>query len=251
MTAPTSRAHFRAAVERRFPPDGVGFPAILIGMDLDFDTCYAALSRRDRDYDGRFFTGVTSTGIFCRPVCPAVRPKRRNCQFFPSAAAAMRAGFRPCLRCRPETAPHSPAWNGVATTVARALRLIEQGALAQHSIGELAARLGIGERYLRDLFARHVGASPKEVEIARRVLLAKRLITDSARPMADIAHATGFGSIRQFNDTFRRHFRQSPSALRQSHRTRRAGVDARRRRPASARRSSATAQQSPTTERRA
>lgn len=182
----------------------------------DFSACYQALARRDARYDGRFFTGVTTTGIFCRPVCPAVRPKPAHCIFFPSAAAAQSAGFRPCLRCRPESAPHSPAWNGVKTTVARALKLIEQGELAQHGVPHLARRLGIGERYLRRLFARHVGASPKAVEQTRRALLAKKLITDSARPMSDIACATGFRSIRQFNDAFHKLYGRPPSALRKT-----------------------------------
>ena len=190
---------------------------ILAGMMLDFQTCYRALQNRDPRYDGQFFTGVTSTGIFCRPVCPAVRPKPENCRFFPSAAAAMAAGFRPCLRCRPESAPHSPAWNGVKTTVSRALKLIEQGALEQHSVGRLAQRLGVGERYLRRLFATHVGASPAAVDRSRRVLLAKKLITDSTRPMTDIAYAAGFRSIRQFNDTFRKLYGRPPTALRTAH----------------------------------
>ncbi len=185
-------------------------------MTLDFDTCYRAVKDRDSRFDGRFFTGVTSTGIFCRPVCPAVRPKAKHCRFFPSAAAAMEAGFRPCLRCRPESAPRSPAWNGVQTTVSRALKLIEQGALEQHSVARLAQRLGVGDRYLRRLFSRYVGASPKAVEKTRRALLAKKLITDSARSMTDIAHASGFRSVRQFNDTFRKLYGRPPTALRKA-----------------------------------
>ena len=187
-----------------------------LDYELDFDTCYRAVESRDSRYDGRFFTGVTSTGIFCRPVCPAVRPKRRNCRFFPSAAGAIAAGFRPCLRCRPESAPHSPAWNGVKTTVSRALKLIDQGALETHRVSELAQRLGVGERYLRRLFAVHVGASPAAVGRTRRVLRAKRLITDSRRPMSDIAHACGFRSIRQFNDTFHKLYGRPPTALRKA-----------------------------------
>ena len=183
-------------------------------MSLDFETCYRAVKNRDFRYDGRFFTGVTSTGIFCRPVCPAVRPKSAHCRFFPSAAAAIGAGFRPCLRCRPESAPHSPAWNGVKATVSRALQLIDQGALEWHSVAQLAARLGVGDRYLRRLFAQYVGASPKAVEQTRRTLLAKRLITDSDSSMTDIAHAAGFRSIRQFNDTFRKLYGRPPTALR-------------------------------------
>lgn len=183
-------------------------------MHLDFQTCYRAHRRRDARYDGRFFTAVTSTGIFCRPVCPAVPPKPENCRFFATAAAAMAAGFRPCLRCRPESAPHSPAWNGVKTTVARALKLIDQGALEEHGVGELARRLGIGERYLRRLFAAHVGAGPAAVARNRRVRLARRLVTDTARPMTDIAFAAGFGSVRAFNAAFRACYGAPPSAFR-------------------------------------
>ena len=181
----------------------------------NFDICYQAIAARDPGYDGRLFVGVTSTMIFCRPVCAAMRPKRQNCRFFICAAGAMQAGFRPCLRCRPESAPGSAAWNGVKTTVARALKLIEQGALEQYGVAELAERLGVGERYLRNLFAEHVGASPKSVADARRVLRAKLLVTDSRRPMRDIAFASGFASVRQFNAAFRKHYGRPPSALRQ------------------------------------
>lgn len=183
-------------------------------MHLDFQTCYRAHRRRDARYDGRFFTAVTSTGIFCRPVCPAVPPKPENCRFFATAAAAMAAGFRPCLRCRPESVPHSPAWNGVKTTVARALKLIDQGALENHGVGELARRLGVGERYLRRLFAAHVGAGPAAVARNRRARLARRLVTDTARPMTDIAFAAGFGSVRAFNAAFRACYGAPPSAFR-------------------------------------
>ena len=199
-------------------PAGPETLAILAGMALDFKTCYQAVKNRDARYDGYFFTGVTSTGIFCRPMCPAVRPKPEHCRFFPSAAAAIEAGFRPCLRCRPESAPHSPAWNGVKTTVSRALKLIDQGALEQHGVEQLAQRLGVGDRYLRRLFAQHVGASPKTVDQTRRALLAKKLITDSDRSMTDIAHASGFRSIRQFNHTFRKLYGRPPTALRKARR---------------------------------
>ena len=118
-------------------------------MNIDFNTCYDAVKKRSRDYDGVFYTGVSSTGIFCRPVCPAITPKPENCDFYPSAAAAMQAGYRPCLRCRPETAPNSPAWNGVKTTVKRAMDLIDQGALDEGSVIDLSDRLGVSDRYLR------------------------------------------------------------------------------------------------------
>ncbi len=197
-------------------PEIPGHGGILLTMELNFETCYHAIKNRDTDYDGIFFTGVSSTGIFCRPVCPAVTPKPGNCQFYPSAAAALEAGFRPCLRCRPETAPNSPAWNGVKTTVKRALDLIEQGALDECTVADLSDRLGVSDRYLRQLFQRHVGASPKSVARSRRVLMAKRLISDSTESMTDVALKSGFRSVRQFNDTFHKLYGIPPSALRKS-----------------------------------
>src|SRR3977135_3484507 len=143
---------------------------------LDWDTCARARLARDRTFDGAFFTGVRTTRVYCRPVCP-VRPARsQNVVFFGSAAAAERAGFRPCLRCRPETAPGSPAWSGTATTVARGMRLIEAGFLDSASVEELADKLGIGPRHLLRLFLRHAGATPSQVASTRRVQLAKRLL---------------------------------------------------------------------------
>ena len=173
-------------------------------IDLDARTCYRAVMSRDARFDGRFFTCVTSTGIFCRPVCPAPIPMAKNCRFHASAAAAMAAGFRPCLRCRPEAAPNSPAWNGVSTTVTRALRLIDEGALDRGNLSDLAGRLGVGERHLRRLFVRHVGASPKAVAQTRRLLFAKKLITESRCTLTEVALISGFGSIRRFNDAMRK-----------------------------------------------
>lgn len=173
-------------------------------IDLDARTCYRAVLSRDARFDGRFFTCVTSTGIFCRPVCPAPIPMEKNCRFHASAAAAMAAGFRPCLRCRPEAAPNSPAWNGVSTTVTRALRLIDEGALDRGSLGDLADRLGVGARHLNRLFVKHVGASPKSVAQTRRLLFAKKLITESECPLTEVALISGFGSIRRFNDAMRK-----------------------------------------------
>ncbi|MCZ6863598.1 MAG: helix-turn-helix domain-containing protein [Alphaproteobacteria bacterium] len=172
--------------------------------NLDARTCYRAVMSRDARFDGRFFTGVTSTGIFCRPVCPAPTPKEKNCRFHVSAATAMAAGFRPCLRCRPEAAPNSPAWNGVSTTVTRALRLIDEGALDRGNMSDLAGRLGVGERHLRRLFVQHVGASPKAVAQTRRLLFAKKLITESRCTLTEVALICGFGSIRRFNDAMRK-----------------------------------------------
>lgn len=183
---------------------------------LDPQACYRALQSRDPRFDGRFFVGVRSTGIYCRPVCPARTAKFENCRFYRSAAAAQEAGFRPCLRCRPETAPDLGAWRGSSNTVSRALALIAEGALDgdEASIDLLAGRLGIGSRQLRRLFDRHLGASPIAVAQTRRVLFAKQLIHETRLPMAEVAMAAGFGSVRRFNETFQALFRRPPGALR-------------------------------------
>jgi AraC family transcriptional regulator, regulatory protein of adaptative response / DNA-3-methyladenine glycosylase II len=180
------------------------------------EVCYRALQSRDPRFDGLIFVGVTSTGIYCRPICPARTAKFENCSFFGSAAAAQDAGFRPCLRCRPETAPDLASWRGTSNTVSRALALIAVGALDGEGNGveELAERLGLGERQLRRLFLQHLGASPVSVAQTRRVLFAKQLIHDTRMPMTEVAMAAGFGSLRRFNETFRDLFHRPPSALR-------------------------------------
>jgi AraC family transcriptional regulator of adaptative response / DNA-3-methyladenine glycosylase II len=179
------------------------------------ETCYRALQSRDPRFDGLLFVGVTSTGIYCRPVCPARTPKRENCRFFGSAAAAQETGFRPCLRCRPETAPDLASWRGTSNTVSRALALITDGALdGNASVDALAGRLGIGERHLRRLFVQHLGASPIAVAQTRRVLFAKQLIHETRMPMTEVALAAGFGSVRRFNEIFRKLFQRPPGALR-------------------------------------
>ena len=189
---------------------------------LDRRTFYPAFQTRDARFDGRVFVGVTSTGIYCRPICPARTPKFENCRFFASAAAAQEAGFRPCLRCRPEIAPDLAFWRGSANTVSRALALIAEGALDDDEAGveALAERLGIGGRQLRRLFQQHLGASPLSVAQTRRVLFAKQLLHDTRLPMAEVAMSAGFGSVRRFNETFRALFGRPPSTLR-----RKGGVD--------------------------
>ena len=183
-------------------------------MDLDHDACYRAIELRDARFDGRFFTAVKTTGTYCRPVCPARTPRSENVTFYPTAAAAQEAGFRPCLRCRPETAPDKGAWRGTSNTVTRALALIELGALDEGSVDALAGRLGVGERQLRRLCRQHLGASPIAVAQTRRVLLAKQLIHETSLPMAEVAFASGFGSIRRFNETFLALYGRAPFTLR-------------------------------------
>jgi len=186
-------------------------------MELpDRQVCYRALQSRDARFDGFIFVGVSSTGVYCRPICPARTPKLEHCSFYASAAAAQDAGFRPCLRCRPETAPHLLAWRGTSNTVSRALSLIEEGALdgPKKTVEELAERLGVGTRQLRRLFLQHLGASPISVAQTRRVLFAKQLIHDTRMRMSEIAVAAGFSSVRRFNEIFLNLFHRPPRALR-------------------------------------
>jgi AraC family transcriptional regulator, regulatory protein of adaptative response / DNA-3-methyladenine glycosylase II len=185
-------------------------------MDLDRGACYRALKARDRRFDGRFLTGVLSTGVFCRPICPARTPRLENCVFFPTAAAAYSAGFRPCLRCRPEISPGVPAWSGTIATVNRALRLIAEEGLEATNLEVLSTRLGVGSRHLRRLFRRHVGASPVAVLQLQRVFLAKQLVTDSGLPLSQVALGAGFGSIRRFNAVMQKTFGRPPRELRRS-----------------------------------
>ncbi len=181
-------------------------------MTIDHDIYYQALKTRDARFDGKFFTGVSSTGIFCRPICPAITPKPENCTFFPSADAALSAGFRPCLRCRPEAAPASPAWLGTEATVRRTVRLIEEGALDNgQAVNHLCERVGVGERQLRRLFQTHLGVSPKQIAQTRRLLFAKNLLTQTAAPITEIALAAGFNSLRRFNDAYKKSFGFAPS----------------------------------------
>lgn len=185
-------------------------------MTLDPDICYRAVESRDPRFDGRFFTGVLSTGIYCRPVCPARTPHRENVRFFSCAAAAEEAGLRPCLRCRPDASPGTPAWAGSSATVSRALRLINEGFLDGAGVDDLAATLGVSARHLRRLFDRHLGAAPDVVALTRRVHFARRLIDETALPITEIAFTAGFGSVRRFNDAFRRVFSYPPSHFRRA-----------------------------------
>jgi AraC family transcriptional regulator, regulatory protein of adaptative response / DNA-3-methyladenine glycosylase II len=184
-------------------------------MELDHPTCYAALQTRDSRFDGRFFTAVKTTGIYCRPICPARIPKPENCQFFPSAAAAEDAGFRACLRCHPELSPGF--WSRVTTeaTVTRALNLIAAGALDRGDVATLAGRLGVTDRHLRRLFIQHLGASPIKVAQTQRLQFAKQLLDQTALPITEVALASGFSSVRRFNHLMQQVYGRSPRELRQ------------------------------------
>ena len=182
--------------------------------DTRDDVYERARLSRDARFDGRFFIGVRTTGVYCRPICPANPPRSENVRFFPTAAAASEAGYRPCLRCRPECAPGTPAWAGTSATVQRGLRLIAEGALDDGDVASLADRLGVTARHLRRLFAKHVGASPLAVAHTQRLHFAKQLIDETALPMQAISAAAGFGSVRRFNDTFRKTYGRPPRDLR-------------------------------------
>ena len=182
---------------------------------FDRDACYRALRTRDGRFDGRFYTAVVTTGIYCRPICPVRPPKLENCIFLPSAAAAQAAGFRACLRCRPELAPGVASWRGTANTVSRALALIAEGARNDgDGVEALATRLGVGGRHLRRLFERHLGASPVAVAQTQRILFAKKLIGETDLTMTEVASAAGFGSIRRFNAAMRKVYDRPPRSLR-------------------------------------
>ena len=187
-------------------------------MYLNFKACERARLSYDARFDGRFFIGVVTTGIYCRPICPTPHAKSSNVKYFPTAAAAAEAGFRPCLRCRPEAAPGTPAWLGTSVTVRRGLKLINEGALDTQSVEQLASRLGIGPRHLHRLFIQHLGASPMAVAQTRRLHFAKRLIDDTNLAMTDIALASGFGSLRRFNDVFHQTYGKAPRELRRERR---------------------------------
>jgi AraC family transcriptional regulator, regulatory protein of adaptative response / DNA-3-methyladenine glycosylase II len=180
----------------------------------DFDQCYRAVRSKDARFDGWFVTAVTSTGIYCRPSCPALTPKRANVRFLPSAAAAQRAGFRACKRCRPDASPGSPEWNLRADAVGRAMRLIHDGAIEREGVPGLARRLGFSERHLHRQLVAELGAGPLALARAQRAQTARLLIETTTLPFTDVAFAAGFPSIRQFNETVREVFATTPTALR-------------------------------------
>lgn len=188
--------------------------SILRPMTLDPHTCYRALRARDARFDGRFFVAVSSTRIYCRPVCTVKPPRRENCRFYPSAAAAEFAGYRPCLRCRPELAPGNSSIDATTRLAQAAASLLEDGAQGEQGLGALATRLGVSARHLRRAFGAEFGVAPVEFAQTQRLLLAKRLLTDTVLPATEIAFASGFRSVRRFNALFRKRYRLQPGALR-------------------------------------
>lgn len=191
-------------------------PRMSLTMQFNPEQFEQARQARDPRFDGKFFIGVKTTGIYCRPICPVKMPRANSCTFFQSAAAAAEAGFRPCLRCRPESSPGTPAWAGTSTTVSRALRLIHEGALDEGSITELSDRLGVTSRHLSRLFATHIGASPKSVAQTRRLHFAKKLIDETNLSMTEIGLAAGYKSVRRFNDHIKQVYKKSPTEVRKS-----------------------------------
>lgn len=183
-------------------------------MDLDQQICSQARLTRDPRFDGRFFIGVRTSRVYCRSICPAPTALEENVRYYPTAAAAAEAGFRPCLRCRPEASPGTPAWLGTSSTVSRALRLISESAMEDGGVEALAGRLGIGARHLRRLFIQHLGASPSAVAKTRRLHFAKKLIDETSLPMGEIAIAAGFGSVRRFNAAISSVYRRTPTQIR-------------------------------------
>jgi len=182
--------------------------------DLDPAACWQAIYSRDRRFDGRVFAGVLTTGVYCRPICPVPLRKPANVQWYPSAASAEAAGFRPCRRCRPDTSPGTPAWLGTSAVVSRAVKLISEGALDTGDVEALAERVGLGSRHLRRLFLQHLGATPVRIASTRRVHFARNLLDQTELPITRIASYSGYKSIRQFNHAMRTTFDMSPSELR-------------------------------------
>src|SRR5579864_9808436 len=183
-------------------------------MNLDWRICSRARLSRDPRFDGKFFIGVVGSMVYCRSICPAPTAKEKNCRYFQSAAAAAEAGFRPCLRCRPECSPGTPAWMGTSNTVSRALRLMEESGLEDGGVETLAERLGMGARHLRRLFLKHLGATPSAVARTRRLNFVKKLIDETSLPMSHIALASGFGCVRRFNAAIRATYHRTPTQIR-------------------------------------
>jgi len=183
-------------------------------MNLDWQVCQRARLSRDARFDGKFFIGVRGSKVYCRSICPAPTAKEKNCRYFATAAAAAEAGYRPCLRCRPEASPGTPAWLGTSNTVSRALRLIGESGLEDGGVEVLAERLGVGSRHLRRLFLQHLGATPSAVAHTRRLHFAKKLIDETSLPMSHVAQASGFGCVRRFNAAISKTYHRTPTQIR-------------------------------------
>ena len=192
----------------------IGYPRPVMDMNLDWRVCSRARLSRDPRFDGKFFIAVRGSRVYCRSICPAPTAKEKNCLYFPTAAAAAEAGYRPCLRCRPESSPGTPAWLGTSSTVSRALRLISESGLGDGGVDDLAERLGVGSRHLRRLFLRHLGATPSAVARTRRLDFAKKLIDETTLPMSHVALASGFGCVRRFNADVRKTYHRTPTQIR-------------------------------------
>ena len=183
-------------------------------MTLDWKVCSRARLSRDPRFDGKFYIGVRASGVYCRPICPAPTANEENVRYFPTAAAAAEAGYRPCLRCRPECSPGTPAWLGTSNTVSRALRLIAESGLEEDGLEGLADKLGVGSRHLRRLFIQHLGAPPSAVAQTRRLHFAKKLIDETRLPMGELAMAAGFGCVRRFNAAIQKTYKRTPTQIR-------------------------------------
>jgi len=192
----------------------ISYHELTADMNLDWQVCSRARLSRDARFDGKFFIGVLTTRVYCRPICPARTCQEKNVRYFPTAAAAAEAGFRPCLRCRPECSPGTPAWLGTPNTVSRALRLISERGLEDGGVEILAERLGVGARHLRRLFLQHLGATPLAVAQTRRLHFAKKLIDETSLPMSQVALASGFGCVRRFNAGIRKVYHRTPTQIR-------------------------------------
>ncbi|MFY2507541.1 DNA-3-methyladenine glycosylase 2 family protein [Vibrio pectenicida] len=182
---------------------------------ISLQECQNARKARDARFDGLFYVAVKTTGIFCRPICPANLPKEQNVEYFFDKAQALKAGYRPCLRCRPDSAPNSWAWKGVETTFLRAVKLIDQGVLQSGSLSDLSQKLGISDRYLRHLFQRYLGMPPKQYALYHQLMFAKQLLHSSSMSITDVAFASGFASVRRFNDAFKQVMKLTPTLMRQ------------------------------------
>ncbi len=206
--------HPGPSLVRKRPIDTLSGVIIAYSMELDLQVCSRARLSRDPRFDGKFFIGVLGSRVYCRSICPAPTAKEKNVRYFATAAAAAEAGFRPCLRCRPECSPGTPAWLGTPNTVSRALRLIAESGLDDDGVEGLAERLGVGSRHLRRLFVQHLGATPSAVAHTRRLHFAKKLIDETKLPMSEVALDSGVGCVRRFNAAIRRIYRRTPTQIR-------------------------------------